>query len=91
MAMKTSVVAVALLMVIAMQAQLPPVASTGSDGALELTTPGVVVFDPRSFNPPHNPSHDNVFQFTTIQASKNAIFELRRETCGSSYPGAEAQ
>src|SRR5437016_14297457 len=26
--------------------------SNGSDGALNLTTPGTIIFDPRTFNPP---------------------------------------
>ncbi len=40
--------------------------SNGSDGALNLTTPGTIIFDPKSFNPPLNPAGDNVFNFTTI-------------------------
>jgi len=38
--------------------------STGSDGALNLTTPGTVIFDPVAMG--LNPAGDNVFNFTTI-------------------------
>jgi len=38
--------------------------STGSDGALNLTTPGTVVFDPVVMG--LNPAGDNIFNFTTI-------------------------
>ena len=29
--------------------------SNGSDGALNLTTPGTILFDPKAFNPPLDP------------------------------------
>jgi hypothetical protein len=38
--------------------------STGSDGALNLTTPGTTVFDPVAMG--LNPAGDNIFNFTTI-------------------------
>ena len=40
--------------------------STGADGALTYTTPGIYVFDPTKFTPPLNPAGDNIFNFTTI-------------------------
>src|ERR1039457_4794240 len=40
--------------------------STGSDGALNLTTPGTAIFHPTALNPPPDPAGDNVFNFTTI-------------------------
>lgn len=40
--------------------------SNGSDGALVLTTPGNVNFDPKNFNPPLDPDGDGVYHFTTI-------------------------
>ena len=50
--------------------------STGSDGALTLTTPGVVNFDPKSFNPPLDPQGDNTFNFTTITISSGVVLRL---------------
>ncbi len=41
--------------------------STGSDGALNLTTPGVVLFDPSSFNPPLDPDGGQYFPFHHCQ------------------------
>ncbi len=40
--------------------------SNGSDGALNLTTPGTIVFDPKSFNPPLDPDGDGIYHFTTV-------------------------
>jgi hypothetical protein len=40
--------------------------SNGSDGALNMTTPGIYIFDPRTFNPPLDPDGDNIYHFTTI-------------------------
>jgi hypothetical protein len=53
--MKVTLISLILLSAITARAQSPVAVSTGADGALELTTPGIVVFDPRSFNPPLNP------------------------------------
>jgi len=50
--------------------------STGSDGALNLTTPGTIIFDPKSFNPPLNPAGDNVFNFTTINIGPGVTVKL---------------
>jgi hypothetical protein len=50
--------------------------STGADGALVLTTPGVVAFDPHSFNPPLNPSGDNTFHFTSIYIGQDVVVKL---------------
>lgn len=49
---------------------------TGADGALVLTTPGTIVFDRRSFNPPLNPVGNNVFQFTSIYIGKDVVVKL---------------
>jgi hypothetical protein len=51
--------------------------SNGSDGALNLTTPGTVVFDPAKFNPPLDPDGDNVFHFTTITIGAGVIVQLK--------------
>ncbi|HUB78870.1 MAG TPA: hypothetical protein VMB03_08750 [Bryobacteraceae bacterium] len=50
--------------------------STGADGALNLTTPGTVVFNPASFNPPLNPSGNNIFNFTTINIAAGVTVVL---------------
>src|ERR1700688_4289918 len=50
--------------------------STGSDGALALSTPGTVVFDPRAFKPPLNSAGDNVYQFTSVYIGKEVTVKL---------------
>jgi hypothetical protein len=51
--------------------------SNGSDGALNLTTPGTVIFDPAKFTPPLDPDGDNVFHFTTITIGPGVIVQLK--------------
>lgn len=51
--------------------------SDGSDGALNLTAPGTVLFDPRTFNPPLDPDGDCVFHFTTITIAAGVTVVLR--------------
>jgi len=48
--------------------------STGSDGALNLTTPGTVVFDPVAMG--LNPAGDNIFNFTTINVGANVTLVM---------------
>lgn len=50
--------------------------STGSDGALNYTTPGTYYFNPKAFNPPLDPAGDNVFNFTTINIAKGVTVKL---------------
>jgi len=50
--------------------------SIGSDGPLFLTTPGTVLFDPRTFTPRLNPSCDNIYHFTTIHIGKGVTVKL---------------
>jgi hypothetical protein len=50
--------------------------SNGSDGALNLTTPGTIVLDPRSFNPPLDTDGDNVYHFTTINIAAGVTVRL---------------
>jgi len=50
--------------------------SNGSDGALNLTTQGTIVFDPRAFQPPLDPDGDNVFHFTTITIGGGVTLKL---------------
>ena len=50
--------------------------SNGSDGALNLTTPGTIIFDPKSFNPPLDSDGDNVFHFTTINIAAGVTVKL---------------
>ena len=49
--------------------------STGVDGALTLTTPGTVVFDPGALG--IDVDGDNVFNFTTITIGPGVIVELK--------------
>src|ERR1017187_3137551 len=58
------------------QAQSFSSGSTGTDGALLLTTPGTILFDPHTFAPPLNPSGDNVYHFTTIYIAKDVTVKL---------------
>jgi hypothetical protein len=74
--MRVKLILLILLSALTVRAQSPTGRSTGADGALELTTPGIVVFDPRSFSPPLNSSEDNVFQFTTIHIGKGVTVKL---------------
>ncbi|HEX4954504.1 MAG TPA: hypothetical protein VF017_14020 [Thermoanaerobaculia bacterium] len=50
--------------------------SNGSDGALNLTTPGTVVFDPASFVPALDPDGDHVYHFTTITVGAGVTVKL---------------
>jgi hypothetical protein len=50
--------------------------STGADGALVLTSPGTILFEPRSFNPPLNPSGDNMYHFTFVYIGKDVTVKL---------------
>lgn len=51
--------------------------SNGSDGALSLTTPGTVLFDPKTFNPPLDTDGDAVYHFTTITIAAGVTVRLR--------------
>ncbi len=57
--------------------------SDESDGALALTTPGVIELDPTSFNPPLDVDGDNVFHFTTINVAAGVTVRLSAEHFGS--------
>jgi hypothetical protein len=48
--------------------------STGSDGALNLTTAGTVIFDPVAMG--LNPAGDNIFNFTTINIAANVTLVM---------------
>lgn len=50
--------------------------SNGSDGALNLTSPGTILFDPKSFNPPLDPDGDNIYHFTTINIAAGVTVKL---------------
>ena len=66
----------ALMAICVARAQSFNSGSTGADGALALTTPGTVVFDPRTFNPPLNPAGDRVYQFTSIYIAAGVTLKL---------------
>lgn len=61
----------------AVQAQTFNSGSNGSDGPLNLTTPGTIVFDPKTFNPPLDPDGDNIYHFTTINIGAGVTVKLR--------------
>ncbi len=50
--------------------------SNGSDGALELTTPGEIRFDPSAVKPSMNPAHDGVYHFTSIYIAAGVTVKL---------------
>ncbi|MBV9084800.1 MAG: hypothetical protein JOZ62_19150 [Acidobacteriaceae bacterium] len=50
--------------------------STGSDGPLNITTQGTVLFDPQSFTPPLNSKGDNVYDFTTVTIARGVTVKL---------------
>jgi len=58
------------------QAQPFTSGSSGADGALNLTTPGTIIFDPRAFNPPLDLAGDNVYHFTTITIGAGVTVRL---------------
>ena len=57
--------------------------SDGTDGALTLTTPGAILFDPASFTPPLDPDGDGIYHFTTITIGSNVTVRLRADIMGS--------
>jgi hypothetical protein len=57
--------------------------SNGSDGALNLTTPGTIIFDPKSFNPPLDPAGDNVYNFTTINIATGVTVKMSSNNLNS--------
>ncbi len=69
--------AVLLIACTTAEAQVFNSGSNGSDGALSLTMPGEVIFDPAKFTPPLDPDGDNVFHFTTITIGKDVTVKLR--------------
>src|SRR5438270_208703 len=50
--------------------------STGIDGALNLTTPGTILFNPKTFNPPLDQDGDNIYNFTTINIGAGVTVKL---------------
>ena len=63
---------------------------SGSDGSdLALTfepDAGVVVFDPKTMDPPRDPDGDNVFHFTTITVPAGTTVRLGADTLGEGKP-----
>ncbi|MCB1057696.1 MAG: hypothetical protein KDD11_19520 [Acidobacteria bacterium] len=57
--------------------------SDGSDGALSLTTPGTVLFDPTTFSPPLDVDGDGVYHFTTIEVGPGVTVRLSAATLGT--------
>jgi len=57
--------------------------STGADGPLDFSNVSpntTVIFDPSSYNPPLNPTHDNIFNFTTINIPAGVTVKLSGTT-----------
>jgi hypothetical protein len=54
--------------------------STGADGALTYSTPGIYTFDPKTFSPPLNPAADNIFNFTAITIGSGVTLKLTSKT-----------
>lgn len=48
--------------------------STGADGALSITAPGVTYLDPKAMN--IDPEGDNIFNFTTINIAAGSILKI---------------
>ena len=71
------VAAIALLVPLGLQAQPFNSGSNGSDGALNLTVPGTIIFDPKTFTPPLDPDGDNVYHFTSITIGPGVFVRLR--------------
>ena len=51
--------------------------STGVDGALSYTTPGIYVFDPKTNVPPLDTDRDGILNFTTITIAAGVTVRLR--------------
>ncbi len=64
------------LAVVATNGQTFNSGSNGSDGALTLTTPGTIQFDPRTFNPPLDADGDGIYHFTTITVGTGVTVRL---------------
>jgi hypothetical protein len=58
------------------QAQAVSTGSTGADGDLSLTAPGLVIFDPKASNPPLDIDGDNIFHFRTITIGAGVTVRL---------------
>ncbi len=56
------------------QVQVFSSGSTGSDGALNITAPGVTYLDPKAMN--IDPAGDNIFNFTTITIATGSILKI---------------
>ncbi|MGI8743083.1 MAG: hypothetical protein ACR2NN_11050 [Bryobacteraceae bacterium] len=67
---------IAVLMPVAAFAQTFSSGSTGSDGALNFSTPGTYVFDPKTFTPPLDPANDGIFNFTNITVASGVTVKL---------------
>ncbi|MCH9651415.1 MAG: hypothetical protein K0U98_24525 [Deltaproteobacteria bacterium] len=65
------------------QAQIFDSGSDGSDGALMLNTPGMVVFDPTTFTPPLDPDGDGVYHFTTVTIATGVTVRLAADVLGT--------
>jgi hypothetical protein len=68
---------------VSVQAQTFTSGSSGEDGALNLTTPGVVsFFDPGAFNPPLDVDGDGVYHFTSVRIGSGVTVDMTRTVRG---------
>lgn len=57
--------------------------SDGSDGALNLTEAGTIVFNPADFDPPLDPDGDGVYHFTSINIASGVTVRMNSQFMGS--------
>ena len=57
--------------------------SDGSDGALDLNTPGTIIFDPATFSPPLDPDGDGIYHFSTINVATGVTVRLGSDILGN--------
>ena len=56
--------------------------SDGSDGALVLTDPGTLLFDPNAFDPPLDPDGDGVYNFTSVEIGPDTVVRMKAVPMG---------
>ena len=72
-----------LCAVIPIAAQTFSSGSNGSDGPLDLTTPGTVTFDPKTLVPPRDLDGDGIYHFTTINIATGVTVKFRGDIINS--------
>jgi len=57
--------------------------SDGSDGALDLTVSGTIIFDPTMFSPPLDQDGDGIYHFTTINVASGVTVKFIDDVLGN--------